>query len=167
MPKEKKQKKPAVDMETFGPVAVDYFTGRRVEKVEEDDNGWTICFEGGGTVHNYDPSIPAPKTITGAALTMTILGAHKGKDDRTPLTELRFGLETVKLNPLEYSMTDDVHTGGQEVYAQRSHANMPVTTPHPDERVADGPSQEWIDRQEEKDEDSTEEEDDADTGDAE
>jgi hypothetical protein len=148
MPKSKK----AVSMEEFGPVAVDYFTGRRVEKVEETDNGWTIHFEGGGIVHNYDPSIPAPKAITGAALTMTILGAHKGKDDRTPVTELRFGLESVKLNPIEYSMVDPGFTGGQEVFAQRSRANMPETPPHPDERVADGPSQEWLDSLEDDDE---------------
>jgi hypothetical protein len=148
MPKSKK----AVSMEEFGPVAVDYFTGRRVEKVEETDNGWTIYFEGGGVVHNYDPKIKAPKAIVGAALTMTILGGHKGKDDRTPVTELRFGLESVKLNPIEYSMADDNFTGGQEVFAQRSTANMPETAPHPDERVADGPSQEWLDSQEEDDE---------------
>lgn len=147
-----KDKKPAVDMETFGPVAVDYFTGRRVEEVTEDENGWAIHFEGGGIVHNYDPTIPAPKAIVGAALTMTILGAHKGKDDRTPVTELRFGLESVTINPLQYSIADDKYTGGQEVFAQRSRANMPEIPPHPDERVADGPSQEWLDAQEAKDE---------------
>jgi hypothetical protein len=143
-------------MEEFGPVAVDYFTGRRVESVEETDNGWTIHFEGGGVVNNYDPTVEAPKAIVGSALTMTILGAHKGKDDRTPVTELRFGLESVKLNPLEYSMADASFTGGQEVYAQRSTANMPETLPHPDERVADGPSQEWLDSQEDDDEDDGE-----------
>lgn len=155
MPKEKK----AVSMEEFGPVAVDYFSGRRVESVSEDDNGWTIYFEGGGIVHNYDPSVPMPKAIVGAALTMTILGAHKGKDDRTPVTELRFGLESVKLNPLEYSMADPSFTGGQEVYAQRSTANMPETPLHPDERVADGPSQEWLDSQEDEDESEEDSED--------
>src|SRR5881394_58562 len=110
-----------VSMEQFGPVSVDYFVGRRVERVTNaGDAGWIIEFEGGGRLYNYDTKLPAPRTITGAALTTVILGLHKGEQDRTPLTELRFGLESVKLNPLEYAISDPNHTRGEVVLAQRS-----------------------------------------------
>lgn len=136
----KKKVEPAarpVSMERFGPVAIDYFNGRRVEKVIEGDNDavWSIYFEGGGIIHNYDPLMPMPKTIIGAALTQVILGAHR---DGQPVTEMRFGLEAVFLNPIEYSMIDTTYTKGQEVYAQRSDANMPTVAPYPYERDADG-----------------------------
>lgn len=130
-------------MEEFGPVSLDYFNQRRVLDVVtgsgEGEGIWIIKFEGGGEVHNFDPTIPAPTAIKGAGLTLVILGAHTDPQTRTPVTEMRFGLESVKLNPLEYAMRDPNYTRGQLVYAQRSNANMPSTPPHPDERVADGP----------------------------
>lgn len=140
-----------VSMEEFGPVSADYFNQRRVEDVVEHMNAkpgepiWTIKYEGGGMLHNFDIKIPTPKAIKGAAQTMLILGAHAsgGANDGNPVTELRFGLETVFLNPTEYAIVDPVFTKGQMVYAQRSRANMP-TPPHPDERVADGPSEDWL-----------------------
>lgn len=142
-----------VSMESFGPVSLDYFNQRRVVDVrmgtDKDGPVWTIEFEGGGLVHNYDDTIPMPQAIKGAALTLTILGGtYSGGDkDGNPVTEMRFGLESVKLNPTEYAIVHPTYTKGQVVFAQRSNANMVVTPPHPDERVADGPSQEWIDQQ--------------------
>jgi hypothetical protein len=135
-----------VDMETFGGnISVAYYTGRRVEDVAEGSGAegapvWTIHLADGAVVNNYDPTIEMPKAIKGAALTMVILngGGQSGK----PMTELRFGLEKVMLNPMEYTVSDPTYTKGIEVYAQRSPANMPSTTPpHPDERVQDGPEQ--------------------------
>jgi hypothetical protein len=122
-----------VDMETFGGnISVDYYTGRRVEDVAEGSGAegapvWTIHLADGAVVNNYDPTIEMPKAIKGAALTMVILNG---------------GLEKVMLNPMEYTVSDPTYTKGIEVYAQRSPANMPSTTPpHPDERVQDGPEQ--------------------------
>lgn len=126
-----------VSMESFGVVSVDYFHGRRVEKVYAGDgsNGapiWTIEFSGGALVHNYDPMISIPTAIDGAALTRTLLSVEQ--------TRLQFGLEQVILNPLEYSIMDPIYTKGQEVYAQRSDANMPPTAPpEPEGRTAEGP----------------------------
>jgi hypothetical protein len=113
-----------ISMEGFGPISVDYYHGRRVESVEDTENGWVIKLEGGAEVHNFDPTIDKPTAIVGAALSMSILGAHQG-EDRRPVTELRFGLESVKLNPIEYAMRDSQYTKGQLVYPQRSNANMP------------------------------------------
>jgi hypothetical protein len=142
-----------VSMEEFGRnVSVDYYNGRRVEEVTEGPGGegapvWTIHLADGAVINNYDPTLDMPKTIKGAALTMVILngGGVSGK----PMTELRFGLEVVYLNPLEYTISDPTYTKGVEVYAQRSHANMPRTAPHPDERIQDGPEQQPDDEAEE------------------
>lgn len=130
-------------MEEFDRIVnVDYFTQRRVEKVTEREDGalWTIHFEGGGQLRNYDSNVPTPRAVVGAALTRTIL------DGTNRVTRLQFGLEEVMLNPMEYAIIDPNYTKGQLVYPQRSRYNMP-TPPHPDERVADGPSQEWLDEQ--------------------
>lgn len=121
-------------MEVFGAIAIDHFTGRRVEKVAdgERDAVWTITFEGNAKVHNFDPTIPMPTQIVGAALTRTIL--------ETKRTRLQFGLEQIVLNPLEYAIEDPSYTHGELVYAQRSEANMPPDSPpHPDERIAEEP----------------------------
>jgi hypothetical protein len=126
---------------------VDYFHGRTVERVEEGDgsNGapvWTIFFEGGGEIRNYNPSLGMP-SVEGFALTLTTLGVESG-------TTLSFGNEAnprsvvVYLDPTQYSMVDSTYTGGEEVYAQRSEANMPPSLPpHPDERAAEEPSEQW------------------------
>lgn len=124
-----------VSMEEFGPVALDYFNQRRVLDVVDGGGGqgepvWTIQFEGDGLLHNYDPTIPKPN-VKGAALTLVVM--------TDKVTEARFGLEVVYLNPTQYSMVHPVYTKGQIVFAQRSKANMPSTPPHPDERVAEGP----------------------------
>lgn len=134
-------------MEQFGPVSVDYFNERRVEDVQPGDGGegspvWSIFYAGGGILHNFDPTLPMPKAIKGAQQSIVILGA---KREGHPVTEVRFGLEPVFLNPLEYAIIDPIYTRGELVYAQRSEANMPSTPPHPDERVQDGPDQEWQD----------------------
>lgn len=105
-------------------IAVSDFNRRRVERVVSGTGGegpvWTIEFYGGGKIHNYDPLLSVPK-IENAELTLVILGGKQvlGKH----VTELRFGMEPVYLNPLEYSMQDDTITNGEEVFAQRSHAN--------------------------------------------
>lgn len=133
-----------ISMEEFGPVAVDVFTGRRVESVTEQENGavWAIHFEGNGAIYNFDPLYArAPKQIIGAALTMTILGGHTDPDTNTPITRLMFGLEEVVINPLQYAIIDPNFTKGQLVFAQRSTVNM--IPPHPDERIADGPDPDW------------------------
>lgn len=128
----------AVSMEEFGPVSVDYFNERRVVDVVRGDGSegapvWTIHFEGGGLIHNFDPTLPMPTKIKGAAQTMVVMN--------TKLTELRFGLEQVFLNPIEYAISDPRYTKGTVVYAQRSQANMPSTPAHPDDRVQDGPEE--------------------------
>lgn len=126
-------------MSSFGPVAVDHFTGRRVEGVDvnnspaEGEPVWIIVLEGDALIENFDPTIPAPLAIVGAGLTRTFLERSK--------TRLQFGLEEVTLNPLEYAIVDVNYTQGERVYAQRSEANMPPSLP-PDpspERVVDGP----------------------------
>lgn len=124
-------------MEEFGPVALDYFNQRRVEDVVLGEGGqghpvWTIKYEGGGLLHNYDPAVPMPN-VKGAGQTMVIL--------TDKVTEVRFGLEPVYLNPIEYAIVDPVYTKGHVVYAQRSRVNMPKTPPHPDERIAEGPEE--------------------------
>lgn len=135
-------------MESFGPVSADYFNGRLVEDVVLGDGGegnavWTIRYEGGGLLHNFDPTIPLPKAIKGAQQTQLILG---GTQNGAKVTEIRFGLEPIYLNPLEYAIIDPTYTRGEMVYAQRSQANMPSDTPpHPDDRIADGPDQDWQD----------------------
>lgn len=137
-------------MEAFGPVSADYYTGRRVLEVRDGAEGegnpvWVIVFEGDAVIHNYDPTIPKPTAIVGAGLTMQVLGGHNA--DHQPVTELRFGLESVMLNPTEWAMSDPTYTKGQLVYAQRSEYNMPrLDTPdHPENRTAEGPE---IDEQE-------------------
>jgi hypothetical protein len=135
--RKKKVVQPAgVSMEEYGPVSADIFMGREVEDVRQTEEAeWTIVFVGNGLIHNYDPSLPMPgRQIVGAALTMQILGAHVSEFDRTPVTELRFGLEAVKLNPLQYAIYDPQLTRGQLVFCQRSDANMPKVPPYPAER---------------------------------
>lgn len=126
----------AVSMEGHGTiVSIDYFHGRKVDGVVTGDGHriWTIVLSGGAMIHNYDPLIPMPVAIVGAALTRTLLSAGE--------TRLQFGLEQVTLNPLEYTIEDPSYTKGIEVFAQRSNANMPpVVPPEPEGRTADGPS---------------------------
>jgi hypothetical protein len=119
--------------------SADYFNGRRVEDVVdgEGDAVWTIVYEGGGELHNFDPTIAKPTTIKGAAQTMLILGAHTDPETRTPVTEVRFGLEAVKLNPMEYAICDPNYTSGELVYPQRSEFDMPSTIDEPDAVVGD------------------------------
>ena len=123
-----------ISMEAFGPVSVDYFHGRRVEKVFVGDENveceWGIKFEGGGLVLNYNPlSEKPPEAIVGLALTLSVLGAKETIGGK-PGTLLYFGTSAnprqyvVLLDPLEYAISDDVFTKGQLVYAQRSEANM-------------------------------------------
>lgn len=129
-----------VSGDAFGPVAVDYFTGRRVEDVRDGDGAegspvWTIEFQGEALIHNYDPTVPKPTTITGAALTRTILTHEE--------TRLQFGLEEVVLNPIQYAIVDPTYTNGQIVFAQRSDYNMPLRVPDDPSvhRVKDGPEE--------------------------
>lgn len=132
-------------MESFGPVSLDYFTGRRVLDVQDGQGGegdpfWTIVLEGDAAIHNFDPTIAKPMTITGAALTMQVLGGHSV--EKQPVTELRFGLEVVLLNPMEYAISDPTYTKNQLVYPQRSEYNMPRSTDtpdHPEGRTAEAP----------------------------
>lgn len=132
----------AISMEEFGPVSVDYFHGRRVEKVEKcraSKSGrptFIIHFEGGGEIHNFESEVPTPKAIVGAALTRTIM------DSTTKVTRLQFGLEEVVLNPMEYAIRDPNYTKGELVYAQRSTVNMEPPE-EPSERVAEGPDEDW------------------------
>lgn len=134
-----------INGEEFGPISVDYFYGRRVERVEPGDGSegmptWSIFFEGGGIIHNYESEVPTPLAIVGAALTRQIL------DGKNRVTRLQFGLEEVTLNPMKYSMVDPNYTQGKEVFPQTSHANPLPAPPPPDpspERVADAPDPEW------------------------
>jgi hypothetical protein len=137
----------SVSMEEFGPVAVDYFHGRRVEEVSEagtdpSDGVWWVRFEGGGMIANTDDTLEMPpQDITGLALTLTVIGVGTPQ----PATLLYFGTSSepqkyvVNLNPTEYAICDETYTRGAWVYAQRSTANMLETPPPPDERIADGP----------------------------
>lgn len=110
--------------------SVDYFNGRRVDDVavpkdagKEGSPYWTIFFEGGAKLHNYDERTPTPKAIKGAALTRCIF------DGTNKVTRLQFGLEEVILNPVMYAIEDEGYTKGQLVYPQRSQANMVLGTP--------------------------------------
>lgn len=130
----------AQSMDAFGPVSVDYFTGRRVESVEagHDPGEWAIYFEGGGIIRNYESEVPTPTQIIGAALNHCIF------DGTNKVTRLLFGLEEIVLNPIQYSIEDPVYTKGTEVYAQRSDWNMRDLGTPPDpsgDRVADGPDE--------------------------
>lgn len=98
--------------------SADWFIGQRVERVNAaPDGSWTIHFEDGGKIVNYDPLVLFPTAIQGAALTQVVM--------TNKLTELRFGLEVVKLNPLQWSMLEPNLTLGEMVFAQRSKFNMP------------------------------------------
>ena len=139
-----------MSMEEFGPVSVDYFHQRRVEKVEAQKrtkNGptWIIYFEGGGELHNFEPEVPTPKVVEGAALTRTIL------DGTNKVTRLQFGLEEVVLNPMKYAIRDVNYTKGKLVFAQASMANELPT--EPEGRTAEGPDEDWDAAQEEHHED--------------
>jgi hypothetical protein len=136
--------KEKVSGDRFGPVSVDYFMQRRVEEVRQGEGGhgdpvWTIVFDGGGLLHNYDKKLPIPKAITGAALTMQILGSLEG-------TRLMFGMEEVLLNPTMYSIVDPNYTQGENVFPQASDANLDVNFPDDPSplRVADGPSADFL-----------------------
>jgi hypothetical protein len=127
-----------ISMDDFGPVSVDYFHGRRVERVDvhgtpgEGEPVWTIVMEGNGLIENFDPTIPSPTAIVGAALTRTILEHDK--------TRLQFGLEQVTLNPMQYAIVYEGYTQGKRVFAQRSRYDMPTSLPEePKNRTADGP----------------------------
>ena len=135
--------------DAFGPVSLDYFTQRRVEKVEPGDGGkdspvWSIYFQGGGIIHNYDSSLPIPKAIVGAALTRQILSGTQ--------TRLQFGLEQIVLTPTKYGMVDENYTKGQIVMPQTSDYNLlaqqQAEEARPDdpspERAAEGPSEEYL-----------------------
>jgi hypothetical protein len=119
----------AMSMDEFGPISADYFHGRRVERVDvakphartEDEPVWEIVMEGNAHIQNFDPTIPPPTAIIGAALTRTILESGR--------TRLQFGLEQVTLNPIEYAILDEHYTRGIRVYAQRSSYNMPRSLP--------------------------------------
>lgn len=131
-----------VSMEAFGPISVDYFNGRRVDAVREGDGTegapvWSIEYEGSGFIHNYDPTLSLPTAIVGAAQTLVVLGGKQVLG--YPTTELRFGLEVVHLNPMQYAIEDETYTRGQIVFAQRSQANMPRPVDPSDERVKDRP----------------------------
>ena len=93
------------------------------DTVSDDRPVWTILFYDDAKIHNYDPTIPAPGHIVGAELNMIILGAHD-PDTGEARTELRFGLNPVYLNPLEYAMQDTMVTSNEIVFAQRSRANL-------------------------------------------
>lgn len=126
----------SMSMEEFGPIAVDIFNGRKVEKVfagdsDEPECVWGIKLEADGLVLNTDPlAEKPPEAIIGLALTMTVLGA-KETVGGVPATLLYFGNTSdpkqyvVKLNPLEYAISDPAYTKNVIVYAQRSEANMP------------------------------------------
>lgn len=122
----------------FGPVSADYFHGLRVQAVEEGDKAegspvWSIVFEGGSRIDNYELEVPTPKAIVGQAHTKTILEAQR--------TRLFFGLEEVVLNPMKYSITDANYTQGHEVFPQTSDYNEIPLPPDPSpDRVVDGPT---------------------------
>lgn len=123
--------------------SVDHYTGRRVVNVKvnkspgEDEPYWTIEFEGGAVLHNYESETPVPTAIKGAALSRTIL------DGKNKVTRLQFGLEEVVLNPMKYAISDPTYTKGKLVFPQKSEANMfdPQTPPDPSaDRIKDGPT---------------------------
>jgi hypothetical protein len=100
--------------------SADWYVGQRVASCpDEPGDGavWAIVFESGAAFYNYDPLITNPRMkIVGAGLTQVVMTSKR--------TELRFGLETVTINPLQWSMRDDVHTIGEMVFPQRSTLNM-------------------------------------------
>lgn len=120
---------------SVGNASPDYFNGRRVENVKKGgahEAQWTIYYEGGGSIANFDPDRKQPTAIKGAAQTQVIL--------TNETTELRFGLESVLLTPRQYGMIDATYTRGLLVYPQRAIDNVQLAPAHPDERVVDGPT---------------------------
>lgn len=123
-------------MEEFGPIAIDYFSGRVVSEVLDGDAAkeaafdegdvpvWIIRFDGGGEIHNFAPTVSAaPKELVGLTLTLSTLEGA--------ITKMYFGNRAnprqsqVRLDPTQYAIKDDTYTQGNLVYAQRSTANMP------------------------------------------
>lgn len=102
--------------------SADWFCGRRVSDVKENPEpsvAWAIMFEGDGMICNYDPLVLNPgRRIVGQALSQVVQTKKQ--------TELRFAMEKVVLNPLQWSMRDGVLTMGEMVFAQRSRLNMPM-----------------------------------------
>jgi hypothetical protein len=82
---------------------------------------WKIYLDGGAEIWNFDPFIPAPTGEVGGEVTLVILGAH---EEQRPVTEIRVGLQSIKLNPLEYAIYDGQLTNGHLVFPQRSRANV-------------------------------------------
>jgi len=100
--------------------SADWFTGQRVVTVPDGahDGAWAIEFEGGGCIVNHDPLVPNPGIrIVGQALSQVVMTSK--------VTELRFGLEQVKLTPIHWAMMEPSLTMGEMVFAQRSEFNMP------------------------------------------
>jgi len=140
-------------MESYGPVSVDHFHGRSVEEILDtsghpSEGEWAVKFEGGGMIVNFDTEVAKPpEELVGQSLTLTVLGAQETVGGN-PATLLYFGNSqdprqyVIKLNPMEYAISDDAYTDGNLVYAQRSEANMePEVPPEDADRLQDGPEQ--------------------------
>lgn len=126
---------------------LDYFNGRTVEAVaDEDGGGWRIEFEDGSRIVNHDPDLGNPGAyIVGVSLNRVDLS--------NGTTVLNFGPKDnplgtqINLNPTKYSIFDPVYTKGEEVFPQAGALTPPVEAEAPDERVAEGPSDKWKDDQ--------------------
>lgn len=125
-------------MQEHGPCSVDWFYGHKVAAIHQakpNDNRpgdpvWTIEFDNGGMIYNFDPTIPA-NNVVGAALTRCDLSVGT--------TVLNFGLERITLDPIQYAMEHPTYTKGIVVFPQRSTYNTPPRIPaHDDSRAADG-----------------------------
>jgi hypothetical protein len=112
-------------MDEFGPIAVDIFHERTVAEVrqgsgEDGDPVWSIVFEGGGAIHNFDPTLPRPDSLVGAVYTHTMLGSSDG----TLLYFDRSAMRQLVLNPMQYAIEEQTLTKGAWVFAQRSRFQM-------------------------------------------
>jgi hypothetical protein len=135
---------------------VDYFLGRPVKSVEDnDDGGWSIVFEDGSVIRSHDPDLGSPgQGIVGVSLNRV--------DMSSGTTVLNFGPKDnplgtqINMNPVKYSVTDPSYTKGEEVFPQRGAAEPDPSPEDPSpERVKDGPSQKWKDEQPKPDKKTT------------
>ena len=123
---------------------IDYLYGAAVTEVIDidGDGGWALKFNNDGVLTNLKPFASNAPDVVGATLQRAVFDAEG--------TVLYFDNgAVVNLDPLNYAVGDSVETMS---IPQASEIQMaPVPDDPSTERVADGPSQEWLDSQEEDD----------------
>jgi hypothetical protein len=122
-------------------LSLDYYIGRKVEKVHEaKSGGWALELAGGITIHALnDLYEPPDESIVGQALTTVTMSPTE--------TVMVFGdtenpyRVKVNLQPTEYAITDERY-GDKAVRPQSFERDLSVPE-EPTERVAEGPSEDY------------------------